>query len=272
MASITEVRNRVRAEPVGSCIYCGAVNELGDEHIVPYALGGRYELPESSCSRCAAITSAFERKVLRGFMLDARTTGGFPTRRPKKRPRSFPLDIERNGTFQTLELDPDNHPGFLLLPLLAPPSVLVGRESGTGVTIIGIETIRFGKDPAEFAHEMGATSIRGSVDLDATSFSRLLAKIGYSYAIAAVGLLPRDEIPILPLILGDADDASLWLGSALFQLSVESKKPTHAMSLVQRPDPRDNRKKLLIARIKLFAPSGATGYEVVVHQPKDVGG
>lgn len=271
MASITKVRGTMRATPVGSCIYCGRTDELSDEHIIPFALGGGYVLPEASCPKCAAITSEFERRVLRGFMLEARTTGGFPTRRTKERPKALPLKIEREGTFETVELSPDKHPGLLHLPLLAPPAILVGTEPGTGVTIAGIETIRFGKDIFEFAQETGAKAIRESFDLDATSFARLLAKIGYSYAVAELGLLPRDEVPVLPLILGTSDDASVWLGSAPFRLAIEAKRPTHAMGLVWCPDPRDDRMKLLIARIKLFASSGATGYEVVIHQQENFG-
>lgn len=184
-----EVHGTVHLEPVGSCIYCGANEGLSDEHIVPFALGGRLVLPQSSCSSCAKITSEFEQKVLRGFMLEARTTGGFPTRRPKKRPRSLPLEIGRDGVFQTVELTPNSHPGLLLLPLFAPPGVLVGRETGTGVVITGMETLGFGKHPSQVAQETKATTIRSTASLDVTSFARLLAKIGYGYAVAKDGEL-----------------------------------------------------------------------------------
>ncbi len=40
-------------QEVGSCIYCGSTDNLSNEHIIPYGLGGNLELPKSSCSRCA---------------------------------------------------------------------------------------------------------------------------------------------------------------------------------------------------------------------------
>src|ERR1700722_13971721 len=79
--------------PVGRCIYCGAdagEAELTDEHIVPFALGGRSVLPKSSCRRCAHITgSVVERFCLRQMLGAVRTQRGFPTRRPKERPQTF---------------------------------------------------------------------------------------------------------------------------------------------------------------------------------------
>lgn len=90
MTKIIEVHNTVRAPEVGTCIYCGAKEHLTDEHIVPLALGGAFVLPDASCQTCASITSKFERKVLRGFMFDARTAGRYPTRHKKKTTENTP--------------------------------------------------------------------------------------------------------------------------------------------------------------------------------------
>lgn len=75
-------------EPVGECIYCGDKSALGDEHIIPFGLGDTLILPDASCQACADITSRIERKVLRGFMHEARVVGSFPTRRKKERSKS----------------------------------------------------------------------------------------------------------------------------------------------------------------------------------------
>lgn len=261
---VIEVHNTVRTPSVGSCIYCGEVDGLSDEHVIPYALGGLFVLSESTCNKCAAITSEFERKVLRGFMLDARVAGGFPTRRPKERPASLQLDIESNGIFKEVELSPEEHPGLLLLPMLLPAGILVGREPSTGVSVCGIETIYFGRNPLAVAADLDVKEISKTCDLDVTSFSRLIAKIAYGFAVAHFGLLPRDNVPILPLILGTSDDASMWLGSADFRLTVEGKNLIHAVATTCVPDPRDALRQLIIAQVKFFVQSGATGYEVVV--------
>ena len=45
--------------PVGRCIYCFASNcNLGDEHIIPQALGGNIILHGASCSACDKIIGA----------------------------------------------------------------------------------------------------------------------------------------------------------------------------------------------------------------------
>ena len=96
------------------------------------------------------------------------------------------------------------------------------------------------------------------------SFARLLAKIAYSYAVATYGLIPFENVFVLPLILGDADDASHWLGSAEFRLESERRGAPIGLASLWIPHPWDSKKQLLAVRIKLFAQSGATGYEVVV--------
>ena len=128
----------------------------------------------------------------------------------------------------------------------------------------GAEILYFGKHPVDVAKSLNAKTIQGRVNWDITSFARLLAKVAYAYAVASVGLLPRENVTILPLILGVTDDASRWLGSAQFRLSVESKDPLHALGHLWVADPNDSMSELLLVRVKLFVPSGATGYEVVV--------
>jgi hypothetical protein len=261
-----EVRETVRATPVGVCIYCGSTDELTDEHVVPLGLGGRYVLPDSSCRKCAIITGEIERRVLRGFMLDARTAGRLPTRRPTKRPQTLPIEVERNGIAEVLNLAPEDHPGILLLPILEPPGFSTGREHREGVNICGYQSTYFGKEPAEVARNLCVKSLKVTTDWDATAFARMLAKIAYSYAVTIVGLLPRAYSPILPLILGTADDASFWMGSADFTLAMEEKKPLHALGGVWLPSSNEPGQEVLIVRVKLFVPSGAMGYEILAFQ------
>ncbi len=263
----SEIRTTTRADPVGRCIYCGLTEGLSDEHVIPLALGSRLVLPKASCRACAAVTSAFERHVLRGFMLDARTAGGFSTRRPKKRPTTSSFEIKRGDRFESIELPATESPGFLQLPILKLAAFLTGRPPVKGVEIIGIETIGFGKKPEEVASTAGTDTLRTTVNLDATAFVRLLAKIGYSYAVAVQGPYPRSEVPVLPLILGSADDGGTWVGSAEYRLSVEGKRPTHGLGLVSlTATVGEIAENVLVARIKLFANAGATGYEVVVRR------
>jgi hypothetical protein len=216
------------------------------------------------------ITASFEGKVARGFMLAARAVAGFPTRRPKERPGRLPLVVKRGDEFAVEELRLEQFPALLHVPLLAPAGHLYGRQATSGVEVLGCETISFGKRPEEAAASLATSTIRMTVNWDLTSFARLLAKVAYGFAVASVGPMPREEVPVLPLILGAADDASRWLGSATFSLDIESKRPTHAIGVHVAGDPAENGRKLLVVRIKLFADSGATGYEVIVWRPKEM--
>jgi HNH endonuclease len=65
-----------RYPEVGVCIYCGSTNQLEDEHIVPFGLGGNAILPAASCRTCAVVTSRFELSVLRGPMRPIRVALG----------------------------------------------------------------------------------------------------------------------------------------------------------------------------------------------------
>jgi len=94
---------------VGKCIYCGGLDELSDEHIIPYSLGGRIVLPKSSCVNCAKVTMKIEQHVSRDHLHIPRSYGNIQTRRKKSRAnettvglvypsgkkgkRSFSLDI-----------------------------------------------------------------------------------------------------------------------------------------------------------------------------------
>ena len=262
LTRFVEVKGTKRFPEVGQCIYCGAKENLSDEHVVPFALGGRLVLPKSSCNTCSAITSSFEKKVLRGFMYEARVTGKYPTRRPKDRPSELCINLGTGEKFNNFHLPISESPGLLQLPVLEPPGFLVGREATRGVKICGIETISFGRNLIDVLREHNVNSIRQTTNLDVTSFARMLAKIGYSFAVGINGLLPLKNVPVLPLILGNSDDGNVWVGSARYQTESELKGAIHALTTYEH---FMNDCQMLISRVKLFASSGTTGYEVIVY-------
>lgn len=252
--------------PLGQCMYCGSRTNLSDEHIIPYALWGNLVLPESSCKSCAALTSKIELKVLRGFMHDARVAGNAPTRRKKKRPETLKYLLITSGeTVKEKQIPVKDASGILILPTLAPAGILSGRPPGIGVTVIGTETITFGESLDQLIDDHSATGIKGQSNIDATNFARLLAKIAYGMTVAQHGLFPGDETPLLQLIRGDTEDASNWVGSGTFKLEIEEQKARHAMAVL--PLHGHGGKTGLAVRVKLFANTGCTGYEVAVRVP-----
>jgi hypothetical protein len=267
MVEYSEIHTTTRADPVGICIYCGSEEGLSDEHVVPFGLGGRLVLPKATCAQCAAVTSAFEHKVLRGFMRDARTVGRFPTRRPEERPSTISHGIKRGDHIETVELPLDKSCGLLQLPQLERPAFLQGGSPVTGVNIIGFETMAFGKGPGEVVSVLGTGTFTITVTVDATAFVRMLAKIGYGFAVAVLGPFSRNEVPVLPLILGTADDGSTWVGSTEHRPSRAAGLPTHGLELISFPRIVDEiAETVYVARVKLFENARATGYDVVVRR------
>jgi hypothetical protein len=249
---------------MGECVYCGATDNLSDEHIVPFALGGNIVLPDASCLHCAKITSAFERRVLRGFMHRARSTGRFPTRRPRERPTTHVVTLLRDGVAIQTEIPPDEEPGLLQLPLLAPPQFFSGAATTAGVIVRGIETLYFGVNPEQFAKSRGAQGLRQTDSLDVTSFARMVAKIGYCYTCATLGIPARAQVPVLPFILGARDDGSQWVGSVDFATQAERDGANIVLAHTTYQSDSETHIVALVARVKLFAKAGATGYEVVI--------
>lgn len=72
-------------DPVGYCIYCGSKEgTLSAEHIVAYALGGKWILPRASCEECGKMTSKTETVCLGagwGMLYDWRAKYQMPSQR-----------------------------------------------------------------------------------------------------------------------------------------------------------------------------------------------
>ena len=261
------VKESKRFEAVGACIYCGASEDLTDEHVIPFALGGKLILPDSSCKDCAAITSRFEMLVLRGFMLPARTVGGFPTRRPRQRPSKFNLEAEIAGKDEVLSIDTEDFPAILQLPVFRPPGILEGRDDGKQFSVVGVHTIRFGDHPLALFKQLLAKRIKWKSAIPIGPFTQFLAKIAYSYSVGVTSRVQLDKTPVLPYIRGEADDGSRWIGSSDFPHNASLKGATHTMKLVQHTTNQSDQGLLESVQLRLFSNSGGPGYEVVVRVP-----
>src|SRR5258708_37034090 len=98
--------------PVGSCIYCGATqptpgfSRFGDEHIVPFAFGGKLLLPEASCRTCERIINKqIETPVLRQEWGPLRDKMGWPTRdRPGRLKRTHARIRRKDGSSNKITL------------------------------------------------------------------------------------------------------------------------------------------------------------------------
>jgi len=260
MADIPRIYRTEQIPPANVCIYCRNTENLTDEHVVPFGLGGNLQLRSASCPACNKITNRFETAVLRGFILEARIAARFPTRNPKRRTKTPPSS------------------GILLLPVFERPTFLTGQHSmQPGGLLKGVETFRFGNPPEDAPPGGLAPSEMKPHRIDPTSFVRMLAKIGYGFAVSLWGPYPLNEVPVLPLILGSADDQSVWVGSS------DGRPLIIRDELRARPEPikigveiftyddglvNELPERVSTARIVLLADTDAKGYEVVVRRKR----
>jgi hypothetical protein len=260
--------NANRYGPIGQCIYCGSKDDLSDEHIVPYGLNGNLILEKASCPACARNTSETELRVLRGFMHRARTVGRFRTRRPKERPDKIPFVFMTGRRKKCIDLAVASATAFLQLPVLKRAAYLEPRPYTAGAGMCGLEVIPFGKDPAELATGHAADGFEDSANLDCVSFARMIAKIGYAFAVAINGIDAIEEPLVLGAIRGIKDDVGMWVGSHDFVMKSESLGAVHALATGIVPVPVGGRtENLVMSWVKLFAGAHTTAYEVVVGRP-----
>jgi hypothetical protein len=252
----------LRYAPVGCCIYCGrdgSANELGDEHIVPFALQGQAILPKSSCKECADITSAFEGRCAHAMYRSLRITQNIQTRRPKKRPKTLPMRSSTTGqivempiqgvitTIPTVQFRP---PGYFRNPLIK-------ETNWTGATL-GVQTgsprnIQIWQDYSspDFSVEQG-------FDLD--SFARMMAKIAHATCVGTFGL---DWLtPWLPPYILGADAAlSYVVGGAEGPL-----EPKNTLHEIRYDVTMIGGILLVTCTIRLFAQFGGPHTKVIVGQ------
>ena len=120
-------------DAVGSCIYCGATEQLSNEHIIPFGLGGRAVLPQASCSACASETGKVELRLLRsGNWWPLRRALDLATRHAKKQPHSFKVQVTAAGRSLVAEIPIPLHPLIVVMLEFDPPTFLSGATLPSG--------------------------------------------------------------------------------------------------------------------------------------------
>ena len=108
---------RVVLDPVGKCIYCGSTETLTMEHIIPFSLGGKFELPESSCKECSLITMKLEQFVTRNYLRIPRSLLRIRTRRPRERVTLVAVELHHHdGSVSSADVEINEAPTANLIP------------------------------------------------------------------------------------------------------------------------------------------------------------
>ena len=257
-----EVVNEKLTRNIGECIYCGATDDLQQEHIVPYSLGGPWSLLGASCPKCAAITSKFELDVSRNTLIVPRTTLGLPTRRKNMRPSSFSMMVELDsGRRHVLEVPVSDCPVLLQMPLYRRPRYLASYPYNKGVVVTGF--LGYATGFGTLQKKYGVQSLYSTTTFT-TSFARLLAKIAYGFAVLQYGLQEITEAYVLPSIIGEKDDVGYWVGC-----SNDSKPPRvppreRYLHTIDVDLSQTTEYKEVVVRLRLFAMYPTPEYLVVV--------
>lgn len=253
--------NTIVYPAVEECIYCGSTSgKLTDEHIVPYSLNGILILPKASCRACAKITCNIEGAVARSVFGNFRLKHNIKSRRKKERPDHIQVQVSASidpSNFINVPVEDHPAPLFMLKCLRAGILEGVPRNLDTSgswqlVGIVGDD------DMAKFQDKYGkkATFTFRHVP---EQFSRTLAKIGYSYAVAILGL--RSFEPLAPeFILGDFKNLSYLIGGSL---DIAPPIP-NAGHILEVHIVGNAHKAFVIVEIRLFASLHTPSYHAVV--------
>jgi len=168
-----------------ACIYCGAVDELTNEHIIPYAWGGKLQIICGSCAVCQKETQLFEGFSLNdGAMAGVRKIRGIQSRtKHKNAPGSVTITFVKNDGREVVEeVALDSAPLILGFPWFSLPGILEGTDR-SAVQLAGWLAAAVGPDVNEFLRAHDATLMRVNEDQkQPVAFARTIAKIAYCYA------------------------------------------------------------------------------------------
>ena len=259
--------------PVGSCIYCGRKTELSTEHIIPYGLGGRWIIPESSCLPCAKKTGAFEGTCQRSILGPLRMHYNLPTRRPQERPSTLPLKVKLkpDGAWTTIQVDRDICPFLVLFPILDLPEEITDSRTrvskGATARTFWIRAASFSDgispgDPmtylGELCKKLGISSVEPTAAFRVPEFFRMLAKIAHAFSVAELGGASFRSFLVPSILENKLDDSARYIGG----MTANSHPSTllHQVSQLHCTE----KPELVIVGIQLFAPLGTPTYVVVV--------
>lgn len=258
----------VRYATVGRCIYCGDSGAgLTKEHIIPHGLGGTHILPQASCVSCARITGKIERDCLRTMFGDLRALRNIKRRKRKAKDAYIPRPMFAlvGGRLRPYAAPkPAQRLSTAMMYAFHQPTILSGQtalarknrpfEHGWATMNLGNEA------EGELQAEMPDISrIHSIASFHPTIFSKMLAKIGYSYAVAIAG---GNFKPIIgPAIVGKEPWYSGFLVGGNPNPVAPSKFLTE-LQLLRCPSAMGI--EYLMARIRIFGDLGAPVYHVVV--------
>lgn len=188
---------------------------------------------------------------------DLRRKLNFPTRHKERRSDGVRLEYQVGEEDRTEDVPVEDHHGGFFLPALAPPSYLSGgppEDLPVAVALQGkyhkpsMERLveRFGGEPLSVVLRY----------VDPIDLARMMAKIGYAFAVGCLGPDAFEEVYVLPTIL-EGPNAGQYIGCMAGPPQNNSPE-FHQIAVLCTP------RGEVLAYVRLFAQMNAPEYTVVV--------
>lgn len=249
----------------GFCIYCGSINQLSREHVVPYALGGALTITEGSCEVCRKKTHEFETDVLTGPMRMVRYLQNLPSStKHRSVPRTVQLLVKFGEARQQIEVPIEKAPILLDFYEFGEPKYL-DASKGTNLEVGSVVTGSYGRDPDQVISELSAKGLTiVGAPRRPVAFARMIAKIAYCFAFVQ-GHIRRLESPseLIDAFMENPDLVGRFVGSIPPPfVKYEGVSVRLAIKVLASEG-------IAYAEVQLFAASGAPTYVVVLGRIRD---
>jgi hypothetical protein len=255
--------------PVDRCIYCFAADcDLGDEHIIPQALGGNIILRSASCRDCEkVIGGGFEQRLThktRGMFAAMRLRHAYKSKRPKDRPHSLPFTfITHYGFNKRIKVPARLVPRYwLTLVMSQSPGIILGISPKTPALSSAYWQYHE-QDLKDLLKWYPGYKIKLEGAGEVRDLTRLIAKIAHAMAVAEYGLDAFE--PWLPQFILGKDDCSLHYYVAGHENKTVESLGDHKISL----GTWENDGLRIGATVRLFCRYGSPDYEVAVGKFKE---
>ena len=178
---------------------------------MPLALNGALVLPEASCRSCERIINKeIEAHLLSEEWGNFRSKHGLPTRRPKNRAKTVSVGRRSGGRMQ---IPAQEYTAPVPQYRFSRARILSGAPSVPNSQAWTIEVLVDGDEEVRLQRRYPDWDGRHVIRAEPYKFARLIAKIGYGYAIAEVGSDCFTPL-VREIILGRSDDYFHFVGSA----------------------------------------------------------
>jgi hypothetical protein len=254
---------------------------LTDEHVVPFALGANsIVLEKSCCTDCQKIIQKYEQEVLKKQLGIFRAQVDAPTRNKKERPSDVLMhfvEIDEQGLMirdlGTRSIALGAAPLMISLwssplPSLLNPSDCGSRPLGTPWTYLDQQVMT--GIVMQVANETGAKHVAAKIgQVNRVHYLRSLAKTGYAYAAAEMGLDAFDEA-LVDLILCRRDDVETFVGDLPHESPFEPDE-SHTLQIAVGEALDGPAAGYLVARIVLYPLLGSPAHVIILGRSR-VGG